>query len=138
MPRTVHVNSSGTAARPRVDSSYVCISDIVNADEIDLLVSSWLGNSITLNILSQWEIANNNAFDLVEYSAIRRVTDSGLAIITLKNWLAKTKAVGLKIRRGTPPRIVAHPDIAFHFGMWLTAYARDNAHARNKRPLSAS
>jgi len=41
--------------------------------------------------------------------------------ISVKEWTEKTKAVGLKATAGRYGGTYAHKDIAFEFGMWISA-----------------
>jgi len=41
--------------------------------------------------------------------------------ISVKEWVEKTNAIGLKATAGRYGGTYAHPDIAFEFGMWISA-----------------
>jgi len=40
--------------------------------------------------------------------------------LSVKDWVEKTKAIGLKATAGRYGGTYAHPDIAFEFGMWIS------------------
>ncbi|WP_306429835.1 KilA-N domain-containing protein [Sphingobacterium sp. E70] len=40
--------------------------------------------------------------------------------ISVKDWVEKTNAIGLKATAGRYGGTYAHPDIAFEFGMWIS------------------
>jgi hypothetical protein len=40
--------------------------------------------------------------------------------ISVKEWVGKTNAIGLKATTGRYGGTYAHPDIAFEFGMWIS------------------
>jgi len=41
--------------------------------------------------------------------------------ISVKEWVAQTNAIGIKAKTGRYGGTYAHPDIAFEFGMWISA-----------------
>lgn len=41
--------------------------------------------------------------------------------MSIKNWIEKTNAVGIIAKTGRYGGTYAHKDIAFHFGMWISA-----------------
>ena len=40
--------------------------------------------------------------------------------ISVKEWVGKTDAIGLRAKTGRYGRTYAHKDIAFEFGMWIS------------------
>ena len=64
---------------------------------------------------------HNPSFNYGEYATI--VSQSGLNSykVSVKEWTSKTNAIGLIAKAGRYGGTYAHKDIAFEFGMWISA-----------------
>ena len=98
---------------------YICISDIAKAKTGDSraadTVKNWLRNRATLEFLGTWEVIYNPNFKVVEFDHFK--AEAGLHTFTLSvsEWIARTNAVGLFVRKGRYGGTFAHKDIAFEF-----------------------
>ncbi len=98
---------------------YICISDIAKAKTGDSraadTVKNWLRNRTTLEFLGTWEVIYNPNFKVVEFDHFK--AEAGLHTFTLSvsEWIARTNAVGLFVRKGRYGGTFAHKDIAFEF-----------------------
>lgn len=61
---------------------------------------------------------NNLDFNYGEFATIRNQAGLSSYKISVKEWVGKTNAIGLKAKAGRYGGTYAHPDIAFEFGMW--------------------
>ncbi|HEV9038407.1 MAG TPA: KilA-N domain-containing protein [Puia sp.] len=64
---------------------------------------------------------HNPDFNYGEYAIIRSQAGLNTYKISVKEWIEKTKAIGLKASAGRYGGTYAHKDIAFEFGMWVSA-----------------
>jgi hypothetical protein len=55
-----------------------------------------------------------------EFATIRSQAGLNSYKISVKEWVQKTNAIGLKATAGRYGGTFAHPDIAFEFGMWIS------------------
>ena len=55
-----------------------------------------------------------------EFATIKSQTGLNSYKISVKEWVEKTNAIGLKATPGRYGGTFAHPDIAFKFGMWIS------------------
>ena len=62
----------------------------------------------------------NPAFNYGEFAIIRSQTGLNSYKISVKEWVNKTRAIGLKATAGRYGGTYAHQDIAFEFGMWIS------------------
>ena len=107
-----------TIAKAAVDD-YICITDIAaaksdNARAADV-VRNWLRNRSTLEFLSTWEQINNPDFKVFESEHFKKQV--GLLTFTpsISEWIEKTNAIGLYVKKGRYGGTYAHKDIAFEF-----------------------
>jgi hypothetical protein len=62
----------------------------------------------------------NPDFKYGEFATIRSQAGLNSYKISVKEWVQKTNAIGLKATAGRYGGTFAHPDIAFEFGMWIS------------------
>jgi len=75
----------------------------------------------TVEFLGIWESVYNPTFNYGEFAIIKSQAGLNNYKISVKEWVEKTNAVGLKATAGRYGGTYAHPDIAFEFGMWISA-----------------
>jgi hypothetical protein len=101
---------------------YVSITDIArykddkNAGD---LVKNWMRTGATINFLGEWEKSYNNNFNWVEFDLIRIGSTNNSFVISTKEWIARTNAVGLEARAGRFGGTFGHLYIALHFANWM-------------------
>jgi hypothetical protein len=80
------------------------------------IIKNWLRTRSTLEFLGTWEMMYNPDFKVVEFDHFR--SEAGLHTFTLsvKEWIAKTQAIGMYVQAGRYGGTYAHKDIAFEFG----------------------
>jgi len=93
---------------------------MLKAKDGDFFISDWLRNRNTIEFLGIWESVNNADFNYGEFAIIRSQAGLNSYKISVKEWTAKTNAIGLKATAGRYGGTYAHVDIAFEFGMWIS------------------
>ena len=105
------------------DADYICITDIArykDAERTDYIISNWLRNRNTIEFLGLWERLNNSDFNPIEFDGIKKQSGLNSFILTAKQWIEKTKAIGLVSKAGRYGGTFAHKDIAFEFASWIS------------------
>ena len=102
------------------DEDYISLTDMLKAKDGDFFISDWLRNRNTVEFLGIWERIYNPNFNYGEYATIRNQAGLNSYKISVKEWTAKTNAIGLKAKAGRYGGTYAHKDIAFEFGMWIS------------------
>src|SRR3989339_2115399 len=102
------------------NEDYISITDMLKAKDGDFFISDWLRNRNTVEFLGIWEHLNNPNFNYGEYATIRSKAGLHNYKISVKEWVEKTNAIGLKATAGRYGGTYAHKDIAFEFGMWIS------------------
>lgn len=100
---------------------FISLTDMLKAKDGDFFISDWLRNRNTVEFLGVWESVNNPIFNYGEFAIIRSQTGLNSYKISVKEWVEKTNAIGLKATAGRYGGTYAHVDIAFEFGMWISA-----------------
>lgn len=98
---------------------YICITDIAAAKSDESrsadVVRNWLRNRRTLEFLSTWEEIYNPDFKVFESEHFKKQV--GLLTFTpsISEWVEKTNAIGIFVKKGRYGGTYAHKDIAFEF-----------------------
>lgn len=108
--------------RTNPKSRLVSLTDISrekNPESPSYVIQNWLRSRNTLEFLRIWESKNNPEFDEHECGILLEAMRAPSFTVTPKQWIAKTKAIGLVSKQGKGGGTLAHPDIAMDFQMWL-------------------
>ena len=98
---------------------YICITDMAAAKSSNSraadVVRNWLRNRSTLEFLSTWEEIYNPDFKVFESEHFKKQV--GLVTFTpsVSEWVDKTGAIGMFVKKGRYGGTFAHKDIAFEF-----------------------
>ncbi|MCC7317646.1 MAG: KilA-N domain-containing protein [Bacteroidales bacterium] len=100
---------------------FISLTDMLKAKDGDFFISDWLRNRNTVEFLGVWESIYNPDFNYGEFATIKSQAGLNNYKISVKDWVQKTNAIGLKSSAGRYGGTYAHADIAFEFGMWISA-----------------
>lgn len=84
------------------------------------VIKNWLRNKNTVEYLGYWEQLNNPDFKVVEFDHFRNEAGTNAFVLSPKEWIASTNAIGIEAKPGRYGGTYAHTDIAFQFGMWIS------------------
>ncbi len=102
------------------EQEYISLTDMLKAKDGDFFISDWLRNRNTVEYLGIWETVYNPDFNYGEFATIKSQAGLNSYKLSVKEWVQKTNAIGLKATTGRYGGTYAHPDIAFEFGMWIS------------------
>ena len=102
------------------ENDYISLTDMLKAKDGDFFISDWLRNRNTVEFLGIWERINNPNFNYGEFAIIKGQAGLNNYKISVKDWVKKTGAIGLKATAGRYGGTYAHKDIAFEFGIWIS------------------
>lgn len=101
------------------DKDFICLTDIMKAQECDFFISDWIRNANTLDYIAAWEQLYNPNFNYGEFAIIRSGAGSNNYKVSIKELMQKTNLISIRATAGRYGGTYAHKDIAFHFGMWI-------------------
>jgi len=120
---TVNVQGTAVAVLTHGEDDYISLTDMAkykNAEATGLVISHWMRTGYTLNFLGAWEQLNNPIFNVTEFGNIKMESVDNSFIISTKQWIERTNAVGITAKAGRYGGTYAHRDIAFEFATWLS------------------
>ena len=99
---------------------YISLTDMANAKESASraadIIKNWLRNRYTLEFLGTWEQINNPWFKMVEFDHFKSQAGLPSFVLSVSEWIKKTNAVGIIVKKGKYGGTYAYKDIAFEFG----------------------
>ncbi|MGB8358263.1 MAG: KilA-N domain-containing protein [Bacteroidales bacterium] len=118
--RTISVKDTAISIIEYQNSDYISLTDMIKAKDGDFFISDWLRNRNTVEYIGIWETINNPSFNYGEFAIIKSQAGLHNYKISVREWVEKTNAIGLKATAGRYGGTYAHKDIAFEFGMWIS------------------
>ncbi len=103
------------------EEDYISLTDMLKSKDGNFFISDWLRNRNTLEYLGIWEKIHNPDFNYGEFAVITSQAGLNSYKISVKEWVEKTNAMGIMAKAGRYGGTYAHKDIAFEFGMWISA-----------------
>ena len=103
---------------------YISLTDIAkhkSPEATGLVISHWMSTRYTIEFMGLWEKMHNPDFNITEFRNIRNESGSNGFILSSKNWINSTNAIGIVSKAGRYGGTYAHKDIAFEFASWISA-----------------
>ncbi|HHU17206.1 MAG TPA: KilA-N domain-containing protein [Clostridiales bacterium] len=105
------------------NEDYISITDIAkykDENRTGYIIQNWMRNRNTIEFLGIWERLNNPDFNVIEFEYIKSQAGLNSFVLTSKNWIESTNAIGLVSKAGRYGGTYAHKDIAFEFASWVS------------------
>jgi hypothetical protein len=102
------------------EEDYISLTDMAKSQLQDVVIIKWLSLKNTIEYLGEWESLYNPNFNYTDFGTIKNAAGSNNFVLSVKQWIESTNAVGITAKAGRYGGTYAHKDIAFHFGMWIS------------------
>jgi hypothetical protein len=99
---------------------YISLTDMARSQMQEVVIIKWLSLKSTIEYLGEWEALYNPDFNYTEFGTIKNEAGSNNFVLSVKQWIESTGAIGLSATAGRYGGTYGHKDIAFHFGMWIS------------------
>jgi hypothetical protein len=116
---TIEVQGTTIAVLTTKDEDFISLTDMLKAKDGDFFISDWLRNRNTVEFLGIWETVHNPGFNCGEFATIKSQAGLNNYKISVKEWVEKTNAIGLKASAGRYGGTFAHKDL------WRKAESRN-------------
>ena len=120
---SVTVQGTEIAVLTHREDDYISLTDMAkhkNPDATGIVISHWLRTGYTLNFLGAWERLHNPDFNVTDFGNIKMESTDNSFILSTKQWVERTNAIGIVAKPGRYGGTYAHRDIAFEFATWLS------------------
>ncbi|UYQ94915.1 KilA-N domain-containing protein [Chitinophaga horti] len=98
------------------EATYLSVSDMEKAP---FTAERWLCNAAALELLGSWEQLYNPDFDKEVFEVLMGKYTWPTFSVSVKEWCAQTRAIGLYFKPGRNSGLYAHRDIATEFAGWV-------------------
>ena len=102
------------------EQDYISLTDMANAKESVSraadIIKNWLRNRYSLEFMGTWEMIHNPNFKVVEFDHFKSQAGLPSFVMSVSEWIEKTSAIGVFVKKGKYGGTYAHKDIAFEFG----------------------
>ena len=106
------------------EQDYISLTDMATAKEGDNrsadIIKNWLRNRYTIEFLGTWEVIHNPDFKVVEFDHFRMSAGLPSFVLSASEWIERTNAIGIMVKKGRYGGTYAHKDIAFKFASWIS------------------
>jgi hypothetical protein len=119
--RKIEVNGVSITISEKNNDDFISLTDIANGFEGGYtLVEKWIRNKNTIEFLAVWEQLNNTNFNSPEFGGIRSEAGTNRFVMSAKQWIERTNAIGIVASAGRYGGTYAHKDITLEFCSWLS------------------
>jgi hypothetical protein len=118
--KKIEVEGSSITVLSEKKNDFISLTDMAKSQLQDVVIIKWLSLKSTIEYLGEWEALYNPDFNYTEFGTIRNEAGSNNFVLSVKNWIEATNAIGLTAKAGRYGGTYGHKDIAFHFGMWIS------------------
>lgn len=101
---------------------YISLTDMAKYKDsrTEVVIQNWIRSRMTIELLGLWETLNNPNFKHIEFDVFRNQAGLNVFVLSPKQWIEKTNAIGLVAKSGRYGGTFAHRDIAFEFASWIS------------------
>ena len=121
---TIEVQGTAITVLNHTIGAYISLTDIAKhkePDRSDHVIQNWMRNRNTIDFLGVWERLNNADFKPLEFEGFRNRAGLNSFVLTPRQWIDATHAIGLVSKPGRYGGTYAHKDIAFEFASWISS-----------------
>lgn len=118
--KTVNVQGNDIKIISYNQEDYISLTDMAKSQMQEVVIIKWLSLKSTIEYLGEWEALYNPDFNYTDFGTIKNNAGSNNFVLSVKQWIELTGAIGLNAKAGRYGATFAHKDIAFHFGMWIS------------------
>ena len=117
---SIEIQGTTVSVRSGDQGDYLSLTGMLRAKDGEFFIADWLRNRNTVEFLGMWESVFNPGFNYGEFAIIKNQAGLNSYKISVREWVEKTNAIGLKAAPERYGGTYAHADIAFEFGMWIS------------------
>ena len=102
------------------DRDYISLTDMANGKQSEGraadIIKNWIRTRYTIEFLGTWAMIHNPNFKVVEVDHFRMHAGLPSFVMSVSEWIEKTNAIGIIVKKGRYGGTYAFKDIAFEFG----------------------
>jgi hypothetical protein len=120
MAKNINIDGKQITIIKNHTEDYISLTDMAKSQMQEVIIIKWLSLKSTIEYLGEWEALYNPNFNYTDFGTIKNNAGSNNFVLSVKNWIETTGAIGISAKAGRYGGTYAHKDIAFQFGMWIS------------------
>ncbi|GHT74746.1 hypothetical protein AGMMS50262_08370 [Bacteroidia bacterium] len=118
----INVKGTDIVLINREKEDFISLTDIakVRDSRSEVVIQNWMRTRMTIELLGLWETLYNPNFKHIEFDVFKNQAGLNAFVLSPKQWIEKTNAIGLVAKSGRYGGTFAHRDIAFEFASWIS------------------
>jgi len=120
MGKEINIENNSIQIVTQNDEDFISLTDMARSQLHEVVIIKWLSLKNTIEYLGEWELLYNPIFNYTEFGIIKNTAGGNNFVLSVKEWIKRTGAIGITAKAGRYGGTYAHKDIAFHFGMWIS------------------
>ncbi len=120
MAKKINIDGTEITIVHEEKDDFISLTDMAKSQHQEVVIIKWLSLKSTIEYLGEWEALYNPNFNYTEFGIIKNAAGSNNFVLSVKNWIDATNAIGLTAKAGRYGGTYGNKDIAFHFGMWIS------------------
>jgi len=93
------------------NADYISLTDMAHSQMEEHIIIKWLSLKSTIEYIGEWELLFNPNFNYTEFGTIKNSAGSNNFVLSVKQWIEKTGAIGITAKSGRYGGTYAHKDI---------------------------
>ena len=118
--KTINIQGTEISIISGKEEDLISLTDMAKSQMQEAIIIKWLSLKSTIEYLGEWEALYNPVFNYTEFGTIKNASGSNNFVLSVKQWIEHTGAIGITAKAGRYGGTYANKDIAFHFGMWIS------------------
>ncbi len=82
------------------ETDYISLTDMAQSQMQEQIIYKWMSLKSTIEYLGEWEMLYNPNFNYTEFGIIKNMAGSNSFVLSVKQWIEKTNAVGILAKTG--------------------------------------
>ena len=95
-PKKIKVSGTEITVISKKKDDYISLTDMARSQMQEVVIIKWLSLKNTIEYLGEWEALYNPDFNYTEFGTIKNEAGSNNFVLSVKNWIKNTNAIGLK------------------------------------------
>lgn len=118
--KKIEIGGQSISIISQKEDDYISLTDMAKSQMQEAIIIKWLSLKNTIEYIGEWEALYNPNFNYTEFGTIKNSAGSNNFVLSVKQWIEHTQAIGITAKAGRYGGTYAHKDIAFQFGMWIS------------------
>jgi hypothetical protein len=108
--KSIHIDDIEITILAQESTDYISLTDMARSQLQDVVIIKWLSLKSTIEYLGEWESLYNPNFNYTEFGTIKNAAGSNNFVLSVKQWIAATNAIGIISKAGRYGGTFAHKD----------------------------